>query len=162
MDLSNRTAVVTGATAGIGTATAKRARTRPARPSRWSGVARSASKRSPPNSATAPSRYAADVARPDGLADRVHDALGPVDLVVANAGVMLGAPFEQADTAEWQQMLDVNVGGLLPPAARSSTTCSPRRPTGARPTSSTSARSAATSCSRTTASTARPRPRSST
>ena len=39
--------------------------------------------------------------------------LGRVDLVVANAGVMYGAPFEQADTSEWQQMLDVNVGGLL-------------------------------------------------
>jgi NADP-dependent 3-hydroxy acid dehydrogenase YdfG len=33
--------------------------------------------------------------------------------VVANAGAMLAAPFETADVAEWDRMLDVNVRGLL-------------------------------------------------
>jgi NADP-dependent 3-hydroxy acid dehydrogenase YdfG len=47
------------------------------------------------------------------MADTVHDELGRVDLVVANAGVMLGAPFEQADVAEWERMIDVNLRGLL-------------------------------------------------
>lgn len=112
MDLSNRTAVVTGATSGIGAATARALHAAGAsvalvgrREDRLQTLAAELGDRAVP--------ITADVARPDGLADRVHAALGPVDLVVANAGVMLGAPFEQADTSEWHQMLDVNVGGLL-------------------------------------------------
>jgi NADP-dependent 3-hydroxy acid dehydrogenase YdfG len=112
MDLSNRTAVVTGATAGIGTATARALHAAGAsvalvgrREERLQALATELGERAV--------AIPADVARPDGPTDRVHEALGPVDLVVANAGVMLGAPFEEADPDEWRQMLDVNVGGLL-------------------------------------------------
>ena len=112
MDLSNRTAVVTGATAGIGTATAIALHEAGAavalvgrREERLNALAAELGDRAV--------AIPADVAQPDGLTDRVHEALGLVDLVVANAGVMLGAPFEDADTNEWRQMLDVNVGGLL-------------------------------------------------
>lgn len=38
---------------------------------------------------------------------------GPIDLSVVNAGAMLAAPFERADTAEWRRMVDVNLVGLL-------------------------------------------------
>jgi NADP-dependent 3-hydroxy acid dehydrogenase YdfG len=58
----------------------------------------------------------ADVSDPasvDAAAAGIRDALGAVDLVVANAGAMLAAPFESADTGEWDRMLDVNVRGLL-------------------------------------------------
>ncbi|MYW02390.1 SDR family NAD(P)-dependent oxidoreductase, partial [Streptomyces sp. SID3343] len=57
-----------------------------------------------------------DVADPAAIrraAVTVRAALGRVDLVVANAGVMYGAPFESGDTDEWDRMLDVNVRGLL-------------------------------------------------
>ena len=111
MDLSNRTAVVTGATAGIGTATARALHAAGAsvalvgrREDRLNALAAELGERAV--------AIPADVSR-DPLTDRVHEALGPVDLVVANAGVMLGAPFEEADPDEWRQMLDVNVGGLL-------------------------------------------------
>jgi NADP-dependent 3-hydroxy acid dehydrogenase YdfG len=111
MDLSNRTAVVTGATSGIGTATARALHAAGAsvalvgrREERLNALAAELGDRA--------AAIPADVTR-DDLADRVHDALGPVDLVVANAGVMLGAPFETADTDEWRQMLDTNVTGLL-------------------------------------------------
>ncbi|MFD3705301.1 SDR family oxidoreductase [Nocardia sp. NPDC058658] len=46
-------------------------------------------------------------------AAEVRAAFGPVDLVVANAGVMLGAPFEQAEVDEWDQMVGTNINGLL-------------------------------------------------
>ncbi|MFD3595672.1 SDR family oxidoreductase [Nocardia sp. NPDC058640] len=46
-------------------------------------------------------------------AAQVRAAFGPVDLVVANAGVMLGASFEHAEIGEWDQMVGTNVNGLL-------------------------------------------------
>jgi NADP-dependent 3-hydroxy acid dehydrogenase YdfG len=38
---------------------------------------------------------------------------GPVDAMVNNAGVMLLGNIDQQDPDEWEQMLDVNVKGLL-------------------------------------------------
>jgi NADP-dependent 3-hydroxy acid dehydrogenase YdfG len=61
-------------------------------------------------------RVAADVSDRQAVeraAESIRDELGRVDLVVANAGVMLPAPFEEADSAEWDRMLDTNVRGLL-------------------------------------------------
>ncbi|MFJ2667843.1 SDR family oxidoreductase [Nocardia fluminea] len=46
-------------------------------------------------------------------AAQVRAAFGSVDLVVANAGIMLGAPFEQAEIDEWDQMVGTNINGLL-------------------------------------------------
>ncbi|MFL5780350.1 MAG: SDR family oxidoreductase [Thermoleophilaceae bacterium] len=42
-----------------------------------------------------------------------HAQLGGLDALVNNAGVMLLGPIEGADTAQWRQMVDVNVLGLL-------------------------------------------------
>src|SRR5918999_1687568 len=61
-------------------------------------------------------RVTADVSDRDAIeraAASIRDKLGRVDVVVANAGVMLPAPFEEADTAEWDRMIDTNVRGLL-------------------------------------------------
>jgi NADP-dependent 3-hydroxy acid dehydrogenase YdfG len=44
------------------------------------------------------------------LAKTVHDELGRVDLLVANAGAMLAAPFATADIGEWDRMLDADRG----------------------------------------------------
>jgi NADP-dependent 3-hydroxy acid dehydrogenase YdfG len=110
-DLSNRTAVVTGASSGIGAAIA-------------SGLADAGARvalvgrrrdRLEQLAGALPAAVAvpADLTERAPLTDRVHDALGPVDLVVACAGVMLGAPFEAADTGEWDRMVDVNVRALL-------------------------------------------------
>jgi NADP-dependent 3-hydroxy acid dehydrogenase YdfG len=41
------------------------------------------------------------------------DELGRLDTLVNNAGVMLLGPVQGAPVEEWQQMLDVNVAGLL-------------------------------------------------
>ena len=41
------------------------------------------------------------------------EQLGRLDILVNNAGVMLLGPIEGADTNEWRRMMDVNVLGLL-------------------------------------------------
>ncbi|MGF1470014.1 MAG: SDR family NAD(P)-dependent oxidoreductase [Sandaracinaceae bacterium] len=50
----------------------------------------------------------AEVAR---SADAAADALGGLDLVVANAGFAVGGPVETLDAAAWRRQLDVNVVG---------------------------------------------------
>ncbi|HEY7049722.1 MAG TPA: SDR family oxidoreductase [Jatrophihabitantaceae bacterium] len=109
--LTDRVAVVTGASSGIGAATA---RALAANGARVAVLARRAD------------RIEALAAEIGGLAvvgdvtgdltpavDAIHDGLGRPDLVVANAGVMLAAPFETADRDEWAAMIDTNVRGLI-------------------------------------------------
>jgi NADP-dependent 3-hydroxy acid dehydrogenase YdfG len=114
--LTGRVAVVTGATSGIGAETARRLAA--------DGAAVAAVGRREERlrdlvaelDGAAAVPVAADVTDASALerlAETVRSELGRVDLVVANAGVMLAAPFEQADTAEWDRMLDTNVRGLL-------------------------------------------------
>lgn len=120
--LLGRTAVVTGATSGIGEATAR------ALAGSGASVALVGRRAERLETITAElteadagseARFvpvAADLTE-TGAAARVAEAvraeLGPVDLVVANAGVMLPAPFEHGDLAEWDQMLDLNLRALL-------------------------------------------------
>ncbi|MEJ3746197.1 SDR family oxidoreductase [Actinomycetes bacterium KLBMP 9797] len=113
--LENRVAVVTGATSGIGAATARRLAAEGAkvallgrREDRLKDLAGQIGSDALP--------VAVDVSDRDALtaaATRIRAELGRVDLVVANAGVMLAAPFESAEVAEWEQMVGVNINGLL-------------------------------------------------
>lgn len=114
--LAGRVAVVTGATSGIGAATAQRLVADGAavalvgrREERLDELAVFLA-----DDGVIP--IAADIADPDAVArvaDTVRAKFGRVDLVVANAGAMLAAPFETADVDEWDRMLDVNIRGLL-------------------------------------------------
>jgi NADP-dependent 3-hydroxy acid dehydrogenase YdfG len=117
--LAGRVAVVTGATSGIGAATARRLAADGAsvallgrREDRLRALADDLEPRAGEGVLARPT----DVSDPDAIAraaDDIRSALGRVDLVVANAGAMLAAPFERADTREWDRMLDLNVRGLL-------------------------------------------------
>lgn len=113
--LAGRIAVVTGATSGIGAGTARRLVADGAsvallgrRKDRLDELAAELGGAALP--------VAVDVTDQQALTEAVatvHSGLGRADIVVANAGVMLAAPFESAQTAEWDQMVGTNINGLL-------------------------------------------------
>lgn len=47
------------------------------------------------------------------LVQQVEAALGPVDILVANAGVAASAPFLKTDDALWEQVLSTNLNGTF-------------------------------------------------
>lgn len=112
---NGRVAVVTGASSGIGAATARRLAADGAKVALL-GRRKERIEELAAEIGDAAVAVVADVADRESVRDAaatIRAALGPVDLVVANAGVMLGAPFESAEIGEWEQMVGTNVTGLL-------------------------------------------------
>jgi NADP-dependent 3-hydroxy acid dehydrogenase YdfG len=116
--LEGRVAAITGASSGIGEATAL------ALASEGAAVALAA--RREDRIAELASRIEADGGRAIAVATdvtdeasarafvrRTHDELGRLDFLVNNAGVMLLGPVEGADVAQWRQMVEVNLLGVL-------------------------------------------------
>ncbi|MGW6736814.1 SDR family oxidoreductase [Streptomyces sp. NPDC055013] len=117
-NLTGRTAVVTGAASGIGEAVAVLLAEQGARVAllarRGQRLDELAAKITAGGGAAL--GVVADVtddASVAAAAERVHEAYGAVDLVVNNAGVMLGNPVEAGRLDEWQRMIDTNVTGVL-------------------------------------------------
>ncbi|WP_121188425.1 SDR family oxidoreductase [Nocardiopsis sp. Huas11] len=117
--LSGRVAVVTGASSGIGAATARRLAADGAavavlgrRQDRLKDLADELGGAG--GAAVLP--LAVDITDPEAMGEAaraIASALGAVDLVVANAGAMLGSPFTAGATQEWDRMIDVNLRGLV-------------------------------------------------
>lgn len=103
MRFSGRTALVTGAAGGIGTAIVERLSAEGARVAvadrDVSGIGADAHL---PGDLLAPA-YA------DGLAQAARDALGGLDIVINNAGVITRGPVTETSDADWSLSVGVNV-----------------------------------------------------
>jgi acetoacetyl-CoA reductase len=112
--LMTRTALVTGGTRGIGAAIAKKLQD--------DGFVVAVSYAGNSEAAAAFSRetgieaYKWDVADYDASAAgiaQVEADIGPIDVVVANAGITRDAPFHKMTPEQWHQVIDTNLTGVF-------------------------------------------------
>ncbi|WP_455826747.1 SDR family oxidoreductase [Pseudomonas graminis] len=116
--LDNKSVIVTGASSGIGAATARALATQGARVV--------AAARDEAGLATVVSElraagyeavsYVVDVTHPEqtqGMAQFANDTYGSVDILVNNAGLMLFSNWVDIATQDWNAMIDVNIKGYL-------------------------------------------------
>lgn len=54
-----------------------------------------------------------DPRRVDAAAARITDLLGPIDILVANAGVCTASPVAEMDDTTWAEMIDTNLSGVF-------------------------------------------------
>ncbi|WP_327143617.1 SDR family oxidoreductase [Nocardia sp. NBC_01327] len=117
-NLAGRTAVITGAASGMGEATAlllARSGARVALLARRADRLQTLAAKIEADGGTALA-VAVDITDPASVsaaAARVHEAFGPVDLVVNAAGVMLPNPIAAGREDEWVGMIDTNITGAL-------------------------------------------------
>ena len=97
--LEGKRVVVTGGTSGIGAATVQRFREEGAH------VVSLAIDDGEDN-------IVCDVADADA-GERAFDQIGTLDVLVANAGISIRAPFVDIREEDWQRVLDVNLGGVF-------------------------------------------------
>jgi NADP-dependent 3-hydroxy acid dehydrogenase YdfG len=117
--LQGRKALLTGGTSGIGAATADalvRAGVDVAVTGRRTDRLQSLVNDLTVLGGGRPVAFELDVTDERSVRDVVEDAaaaLGGLDLLVNNAGVMLVGPFNASDSAQWQRMLSTNVLGTV-------------------------------------------------
>ncbi len=115
--LEGRKAIVTGASSGIGEATARALAAEGAtvalgarRGNRLEALAEEISNGSPHHP------FSVDIGEQSAatrFVDDAAEAMGGLDILINNAGVMLLGPLQGADPDEWRTMVNVNVLGLL-------------------------------------------------
>ena len=114
--LDGKIAVVTGAARGIGFAIARRFVEEGARVALWDvsaeGVAEAAARLG--NSGVM--GLVVDVTSPSAVAeamDRVEATLGPIDVMVNNAGITRDAMLHKMEDAQWDAVINVNLKGVF-------------------------------------------------
>jgi clavulanate-9-aldehyde reductase len=118
IDLSNQVVAVTGASSGIGEATAlacAEAGAAVALAARRSDRIEALAKRisDAGGRAIAVQTDVGDEQQAQAFIQGTHEQLGRLDVLVNNAGVMLLGPIADAPTEEWRRMIHANVFGVL-------------------------------------------------
>ena len=116
--LDGTVALITGASSGIGEATARALAARGAKVAvaarRLERLERLASEiGGEGHTALAIQSDITDQEQAIAAVDRTVDELGRLDILVNNAGQMLLGPIEEAPTEEWDRMIDLNLKGLI-------------------------------------------------
>ena len=114
-DLSGRTALVTGASGGIGRAIAQalsEAGAKVALSGTREAVLQDVAGTLPGESAIVPCNLS-NPDEVDGLVKRAEEALGPLDVLVANAGITRDKLLMQMKDDDWSDVLSVNLGSYF-------------------------------------------------
>ena len=112
--LYGQVVAITGAARGIGKATARALARQGARVAIGDLDVESPGR--PPRSSAAASGVRLDVCRPRlvrAFLDEVERTLGPVDVLINNAGIMPLGPFDEEDDATILRQIDINLVGVM-------------------------------------------------
>jgi 2-hydroxycyclohexanecarboxyl-CoA dehydrogenase len=116
--MAGKNAIVTGGASGIGLATCKRLARDGVGIGVWdideAGAQRTASEIVAAGGRAVPCRVdVSDRAQIDAGLERVHAELGPVAILVNNAGITLFKPFQEMTEELWDRIMTVNLKSLL-------------------------------------------------
>lgn len=116
--MTSRIALVTGGTGGIGTAICRRLLAQGHRVATsyrneekaraWEQAVRSAGH----DVALFPADVS-DPAQAEALIAGIENTLGPVDILINNAGITRDTPFHKMDVQQWREVIDTNLGSLF-------------------------------------------------
>lgn len=117
-EIQNKVVIITGASSGLGEATARRLAASGAklmlaarREDRLKELVAAIEKTG--GTAAYQITDVADCAQVQALADATLEIYGRIDVLVNNAGIMPLSPLDQLKIDEWNQMIDVNIKGVL-------------------------------------------------